>query len=410
MLMSVEEAQHRILDGVVPPPPESRSLSELLQEAGRAWPRILAAPLVAEADVPPFANSSMDGFAVRAADVAGAAVRPVTLRVIGRTGAGHLPPGPLEPGTAVQVMTGAPLPAGADAVVPVEWTRMQAGAATVTILQPVRAGSHVRPRGQDMRQGSRVLEAGTRLDPPVLGIAASLGAVRLPVYPRPRVAIVSTGDELVDPGQIPGPGQIRNSNAYALAAAVAQAGGEPRILPPLPDRLPAITAGLAEAARSAAVVVSSGGVSVGDYDFVKPALEQLGRLEFWRVNVKPGKPLAVGHVLDRPFLGLPGNPVSALVTFELFVRPLLLRLQGVQAWQRPRLQLPLGEDLEETSGRRQFLRCRMPERDGHRVVVLTGPQGSAIQTSWLGAEGLADIPAGAGPLRAGTPVTVWWLR
>jgi molybdopterin molybdotransferase len=308
-----------------PRPSEAVALE---QAAGR----VLAAPVHADRDQPPFDRSTRDGFAVRSADVAGAAAAPVALRLLGEVAAGASFGGQVVPGACVEIMTGAPLPAGADAVVMVEHSE-RPGPDAVLIRRPVRAGENFVPRGAELRAGAAAFPAGRPLDPAALALLASLGCARPRVFARPRVAVVATGDELVGLGEAPSPTQIRDSNRYSLAAQIARAGGEPVVMPTVGDDLGAITARLGEAVAAADLLLVSGGVSMGKYDHVEAALAALGaRVVFDGVDIRPGRPLVFGFVGDgpgaKPFFGLPGNPLSTMVTFELFARPAVELLGG----------------------------------------------------------------------------------
>ncbi len=325
-LIGVNEALARVLAGCRPLPAEE---SPLLDALGR----VLAEDVVADLDVPPFRNSAMDGYAVRSADLAGAGPeRPVRLLVIADSPAGYAPSARVEPGTAVRIMTGAPLPPGADTVVRFEETseadepraiaRESAEPRLVGIRVAQPAWVNVREAGEDVRRSETVLRAGTVLRPAELGVLASLNRATALVHRRPTVAILATGDEVVEPGRDLRPGQIRDSNSYALAGLVLKYGGVPHLLGAARDETADLREKL-ERGRHADLIISSGGVSVGDYDLVKDVLRSAGRIDLWQVRMKPGKPLAFGRLGGRPFLGLPGNPVAAYVSFELFGRPLL---------------------------------------------------------------------------------------
>ena len=409
-MLSVAEARRRILDQFH----ALGSENVALVDADR---RVLAEPAVARQDLPPFANSSMDGYAVRLSDVAAAAAeRPVALPVSADIPAGSGLPAPLAPGSAARIMTGAPVPAGADAVIPVEDTddsRERAGGpapAVVRLFRAPSASANIRPAGQDVRAGQLVLAAGTLLGPASLGVLAALGQTVVPVYRRPRLAVFSTGDELVEPDAVPGPGQIRNVNSHTLAAAAARLGAQVERLPIAGDRVEGVLERLA-AARSlgADLILSSAGVSVGAYDVVKAAVEAEGALDFWRVRMRPGKPLAFGHVRGVPFFGLPGNPVSALMSFEVFVRPVLLKLGGRLELGRlqvvARLEAPLSSD-----GRETYLRVIVGRRGQELVARPAGDQGSAVLSSLVRANGLLILPEGVTQAQAGQAFPVWLLE
>jgi molybdopterin molybdotransferase len=396
-MISVEAAQQRILSPVTPLAAETVSLNQ-------AVGRVLAQAIVATMDLPPFDNAAMDGYAVRAQDTEDATpIDPVRLVVSGLSTAGHPAVARVEPGHAHKIMTGAPLPIGADAVVPVE--EVTSEGAMVFLQQPQPANRYIRPKGQDTQRGERLLTPGITLHAAQIGLLASQGLSAVSVYRRPRVGIIATGDELVEPGQPLAPGQIPNSNSYALMAAVTEAGGIAVVYPPAADDLKSLTAIANQAVDEVDVIISSGGVSVGEYDFVKTVLQDLGHLDFWRVDMKPGKPVAFGAVRDIPWLGLPGNPVSSLVTFELFARPLIRALQHDEDWQRLVTALPLGIDFDEVSDRRHYVRVALiPSADGHLEAWPTGAQDSHLQTSWTNARGLMVIPPNQGPLARGS----WW--
>ena len=348
--------------------------------------RVLASHAVTAAtDVPPFANSSMDGFALRAADT------PGRLRLVGEVAAGSGVTQPLEPGTAVRIMTGAPLPPGADTVVPLEeaveskrWVRVPAAP----------SGTYVRPAGLDTRAGDLVELSAEPLTPAAIAVLASLGIGEVEVRRRPRVAILSTGDELAPPGAALAPGQIHDANSAALAAAVADAGGEAVILPIGPDD-PAAIEGLVRWGTAVGdLLVASGGVSVGRHDHVRAVIERLGSLEFWRIRVQPGKPLAYGLLEDRPVIGLPGNPVSALVTFELFVRPLLRAMLGLPGDGRLRVRARAEEAMAKDPERRAYLRVVVREEAGEYVARSAGGQASSQLRPLAAANALLVVPEG----------------
>jgi molybdopterin molybdotransferase len=367
---------------------------------------VLAEPVVAAEAVPPFANTAMDGFAVRAADTAGASeASPVELIVVGtvRAGMSGLDT-PIGPGQATRIMTGAPLPPGADAVVMVEHTRADDERGMVAVLAEVGPGNHVRPSGDDVRPGDEVVPAGTVLAAGHLGLLATVGAVEIVVVRRPRVGVLSTGDELVEDGAPLGPGQIRDSNRLALRALLAASGFDAVDLGLVPDDEQAITAAITDGIERCDALVTSGGVSMGDFDYVKVVLDRIGDMRWMQVAIKPAKPLAFGTVARAdatpvPVFGLPGNPVSSMVSFELFCRPGLRRMSGRADHElgRPLVSAVADEALvRRPDGKVHFARvtCRFDQRDGRYHVRSAGAQGSHQLTAMAGADGLAELPDG----------------
>ncbi len=379
-MLSVEEALARLVDGLGRTEPEEVVLTAAV---GRVpVERVITAAF----DVPPFTNSAMDGFAVVAAD--GAAPRPV----IGESRAGGPPPPQVESGTAVKIMTGAPVPDGADAVVPIEEASEQGPMVHVQVVP--RAGAHVRPAGHDVAAGTQVSLPDAPLSAATIGLMAAMGHASVAVHRPPKVAILSTGDELAAAGARLGRGQIHDANGPALAAAVLEAGGEPTLLPGAGDDASVIEERLLEGARTADLVVVSGGVSVGQHDHVRTVIERLGSLDFWRIAVQPGKPLAFGRIGERPVVGLPGNPVSALVTFELFVRPMIRRMLALPGDGRLRIRARVDERLGKDVARRAFLRVRIvAEGDGYRAAS-AGGQASSQLLPLAFANALLVVPEG----------------
>lgn len=379
-MLSVEEALARLLAQA------HRIADADLVSTLAAHGRVLAQPVVSALDVPPMDNAQMDGYAVRCLDVPAAGA---TLRVTQRIAAGH-PGQPLAPGTAARIFTGAPVPPGADAIVMQEATH--AAGEQVTINEVPTAGAWIRRAGFDVKRGATVLPAGRRLQPQDCGLAASIGAAQLAVVRRPRVAVFFTGDELVMPGEELPPGAIYNSNRFVLRGLLERLGCETIDLGIVPDDYERTRATLVVAAERADLIVTSGGVSVGEEDHVKPAVQAEGSLDLWQIAMKPGKPLAFGEVRGVPFIGLPGNPVSSFVTFLLFARPFILRRQGVADVAPKSLPMRADFDLGKPDRRREFLRVRV---NGDGGLDLFGNQNSAVLTSTAWADGLVDHPAGA---------------
>jgi len=403
-LIAFEEARARVLDRLRPLPPRRVPLTEALG-------CVLAEDVAAGEDLPPFANSAMDGFALRSEDVRGADQgSPVDLRVAGEVFAGSAKLPKVEPGTAVRIMTGGPLPPGADAVVPVERTETSGETVRVQLAPPERG--FVREAGEDVRAGAIVLERGRPVDPAAVGMLASVGCHQVPVHPKPRVSVVSTGDELVDPGEPLGPGQIRDSNSWLLVAQARAAGAEAFRCGRLQDDPDALRRGFALAAAEGDFVLTSGGVSVGERDYTKRVLAELGDVTSWRVAMQPGMPQAFGTAAGTPLFGLPGNPVSCFVVFEVLVRPALRRLAGMpdDRLDRPRVMARLAEPVRSPAGRVSFLRVRLEAGDDALSASLTGAQGSGVLSSVVAADGLAVVPADQTELPAGAEVSVILLR
>jgi molybdopterin molybdotransferase len=397
-VLTVEEAIGQILARVEP-------LGIERVDVMAALGRVLAEPIVSRATIPPWPNSSMDGYALRAQDTNG---EPVELAVVGRIIAGAMPSRALHAGESMRIFTGAPLPEGADAVVPQE--DVAADGDRVTVRGRIAPGAYVRPAGEDVRTGDVVVEPGGVIGAAEVGLLATLGYSQVRVHRRPRVAILSTGNELADLGTQPGPAQIPNTNTYSLMAQVIEAGGEPVNLGVAPDRMEAIAERVRWGFASADVLVTSAGVSVGELDLVREALERSGaELHLWKVSMRPGKPITFGTRDDRPVFGLPGNPVSAMVTFELFVRPALRRMQGARVIDRPRIRARALEPIPNPGSRRGYLRVTLtPDAHGY-AARLTGDQGSAILRSMVLADGLAVVD-GDTTIAAGDAVDVIVLR
>jgi len=412
-LISVEEALAEILSHVRPLPPERVPILE-------AMGRVLAEPVVSDSDIPPFANSAVDGYAVRSIDVqAASTASPVRLAVVGSVAAGYVAGTQVQPGTAMRIMTGAPMPQGADASVPFEDTsdfdrpkeaRLQAPATEIDVRQAVRPGDHVRPAGEDVRQGEQVLSPGQVVRAQEIGVLASLGRPTVLVHRKPRVAILATGDELLEIHEPLAPGKIRNSNEYTNAALVTRTGGIPIRLGIARDTAADLTTRIrAGLEQGADLFLTSGGVSVGDYDVVKDVLGREGRMQFWQVSMKPGKPLAFGLLPGAvPLIGLPGNPVSAMVSFEQFARPAILKMLGHAELTKPSVRAVMDEPLTN-SGRRGYVRVVVTRQERTYHARTTGAQGSGVLTSMAKANGLAVVPEGVYEVQAGSELEVQML-
>jgi len=411
-MISVEEALEKILGQVQVLEAEEKPILDCLGQ-------VLAEDVYSDIDVPPWANAAMDGYAVMAESTRSASpASPRVLPVVGELAAGALPQRPLGPGEAVRIMTGAPLPQGADAVVKFEDTDEPAHKtphprpSQVSILAEAKPGTNVRPAGEDISKGSLVLSQGTLLRPAAIGVLASLGRVTVAVIRRPVVAIIATGDELVEPGQTLPPGHIYNSNAYGLAALVRRYGGIPKLLGIARDTRKDLEAKVRQGLDTD-LVLTSGGVSHGDYDVVKDILATLGEITFWTVRMKPGKPLAFGKLKGKgreiPHLGLPGYPVSSMVVFEVLARPALFKMMGRRHLAKPSLWAITEHDIENKDGRRLFARAMVTERQKQYFVKLTGPQLSGVLTSLAQANALAIIPENISKVKAGDKVEVMML-
>jgi molybdopterin molybdotransferase len=389
-LLDADEAAALVLDHTPVLPKERVAI-------GEAVGRVLAEDLSARSELPAFPTSAVDGFAVRSSD-SGA-----TLRVIGESAAGRPFGGGVVAGTAARILTGGVLPDGADTVVMVEDVRLAGD--SVTVPKVIRAGNNFHRPGADVRAGEMVLRAGAQLGAAELGLAAALGFADVGVYRRPRVALMSTGDELVEVGRKPGPGQITDSNRWALLAALREAGAEVRILGIGPDEATALRRLVVDALDAADVLVTSGGVSVGTHDLVKPLLESLGTVHVGRVKLKPGKPFTFATLpASKLAFGLPGFPVSSLVTFEVFVRPALRKMQGFARLQRPTLPVRLGYDARATADRTEYQRVTLRREGAELVAETTGSQSSSRLMSLAGAHALVRIAPGDEGVKAGTIV------
>ena len=416
-MISVEEALERVLDYVEVLEPECKSILDCLGQ-------VLAEDVCSTVNIPPLDNSAMDGYALRAEDTRGASESsPRYLMVVGEVAAGSVPTKKVGSGTAIRIMTGAPLPEGADSVVRFEDTdevsrkSSGGGPSQIGILCQAKKGVNVRCRGEDIARGGLILKAGKVLRPQEIGVLASLGRSNALVIRRPVVAIIATGDELIGVDQPLTPGKIYDSNTYTIAAEVSRYGGIPKILGIGRDSVQSLTEKIDEG-LDADMLISSGGVSKGDYDMVKDVLAEHGEVGFWTVAMKPGKPLAFGVMKKMeggrrekkvPHLGLPGNPVSAMITFEQFARPAILKMMGKKNLAKPAIRAIIEDDVVNTDGRRLFARVSVTRRGGQYYASVTGPQGSGILTSMAKANGLAVIPESSRGVKAGDMVVVQML-
>ncbi len=412
-MLSVEEAYHRVMASFAPLGAVEVPLLECM---GQTLAMDVTSPLA----LPPLANSGMDGYALHGSDIEGASPNsPRRLPVIGIVAAGQLPDRTVEPGTAMRIMTGAPVPDGADTVVPFEETdevqRKREGRPLdeVAVFSEMPVGANVRPAGEDIREGELVLEAGTVVRAAEVGVLASLGLAKAWVVRRPIVSVLATGDELENAGLPLGGGKIYDSNSFGVAASVVACGGVPRLMGIARDNLEDLHGKLA-ATEGSDLVITSAGVSKGDYDIVKEVLEQRGAMNFWSVRMRPAKPLAFGHLRgdggkDVPLLGLPGNPVSAMVAFEMFARPAIHAMLGRRVRPRPSVDGILTGPIRNFDGRRVYARVEVERRDGVYYATPTGPQGSNILTSMSRANGLAICPEDLPARHAGDQVRIIML-
>ncbi len=404
--IEVEKAREMILGDV------KASLSSEKVDLLASLGRILCEEVIADRDIPPQDNSAMDGYGLRAVDSAGACSSSLQMPVIADIPAGRPWSGELLEGAVVRIMTGAPLPEGVDAVIRRELVEELDEA--VVLSEPVVLGNDIRRAGEDVRKGETVLAIGTRITPAAVGMLAAVGMSYVSVVRRPRVAVLATGDEIVDFHQAPGPGMIRNSNSFSMAALVLQAGGVPQIFPITRDDPGVIRQALLEAVSGNDLVLTSGGVSMGDYDFLQDVIRDLpqAQIRFWQVRMKPGKPLLYSLIANKPVIGLPGNPVSTMVSFEQFVRPLMKKLAG---WSDSELLLPkelavVLENLSAPGNRCHYARgVAERDRDGSLTVRLTGAQGSGILNSMVKGNCLVIQPSGVEGARAGSKVEIEWL-
>ena len=396
-MISVDNALEQILGAINPLRLEKVAILEALG-------RVLGENITSNRDIPPLPNSAMDGYALRFEDTLGASTeKPAVLNVIDDVPAGRVSTKTVGPGQAVRIMTGAPIPAGTDAIVRVEDTEKDGD--RVRVFVAVRKGLDIRPAGEDVKKGELVIPKGKVIRPAEVGMLAALNRSDVAIHRRPKVAILSTGDELVDIGGKLAPGMIMNSNSYSLAAQVAECRAVPLRLGIARDTREDLVSKFEEA-KGADLIVTSGGVSVGDYDLVKDVMGELGAMRFWTVAMRPGRPLAFGVIGGVPVFGLPGNPVSVMVSFEEFVRPAILKMSGFKNLFRPSVKAVLKEGLQKKAGFRHFLRAVVERKEGKYYAVTTGEQGSGILKSMVMANGLIVLPEDVTSLMAGDEVTV----
>ncbi len=401
-LISVDEARARVLDAVAPLAPLHLALTE-------AHGCVSAEAVVATESLPAFASSAMDGFAVRAVDVAEATPdRPAELKIVGRALIGHRPDATVGGGEAVAIATGAPIPPGADAVVPIENADVQGE--IVRLVEAATPGRHVRPVGEDVTEGTVLVERGKRLGGPELGLLANAGHATPLVHPRPRVIVLSTGDELIAPTETPDFGRVRDSNAYTLFGALRESGAIPVLAGIVPDDPESLKQTVLDFLIQADAFISSGGVSVGERDVVKGAFFRRGDIDFYRVAMQPGMPQGFGHIEGKPYFGLPGNPVSVFVSFELFVRPAMLKMMGRTQLHRPEVTARLATDVSGPAGKMQYARVVIERGGDGWVATPTGGRGSNLISTVARANGLAMIPPGTATAPAGSQVRVMVFR
>lgn len=415
-MLSVEEARDRIVSMFQTLDTEEKAVLDTLGQ-------VLAEDIMSDLDIPPLDNSAMDGYAIRYEDTLGASKEaPKIVKVIGEISAGQVPEGEVLPGTSIRIMTGAPIPQGANAVVPFEDTD-EFGAASSkisnTLNQDIKINvetskhSNIRPAGQDIKKGDVILRSGTIIRPAEAAIIASTGRSKIKVTRRPVISVIATGNELIEPGMKIKPGSIYDSNSYGIAASVTKYGGLPKFLGIAKDDWNSLEAKIEDGLESD-LLITSAGVSKGDYDIVKDLLSSRGSIDFWSVRMRPAKPLAFGTFDTNdgkkiPHIGLPGNPVSALVAFELLVRPAILKMLGKIDPGKALIKATLNDDIVNTDGRRVYARVKVSQEDGHFYASLTGDQGSGVLTSMVLADGLAVCPEDVKVLKAGSSASVYML-
>jgi len=401
-LIPVDDARARVLEAIAPLAPLQLPLTE-------AHGCVSAEDVIATHSLPSFPSSAMDGFAVRSSDVAEATPeRPAELKVVGRAMIGHRPEQVVGGGEAIAIATGAPIPAGADTVVPIE--NAQVHGEVVRLLEAAAAGRHVRPVGEDVAEGTVLVEQGKRLGAPELGLLANAGHATPLVHPRPRVVVLSTGDELVPPTESPEYGQVRDSNAYTIFGALREAGAMPVLAGIVKDDADSLKQTVLDFLIQADAFISSGGVSVGERDVVKAAFFRRGDIDFYKVAMQPGMPQGFGQIEGKPYFGLPGNPVSVFVSLELFVRPAMLKMMGRTQLDRPQVRATLTADVAGPVGKMQYARVIVERGDDGWIATPTGGRGSNLISTVARANGLAMVPPGTQSAPAGSRVQVMVFR
>ncbi len=401
-MITVEEARRRILDAVKP-------LAALPLPIIEAWGCVLATDIRAPHEIPTFASSAMDGYAVRSSDVQGASpVTPVALKKVGEAPIGHPTRAVVGAGEAVWIATGAPIPQGADCIAPIEVCMVEGD--QVQVLKEFGPGTYVRPVGQDLKRGELVVPAGRRLFGPELGMLSTVGHGSIPVHPKVRAAVFSTGDELIEPAAPAGEAKVRDANSYTLLGQLHEMGALPRRIGIIPDDEAKLADAFTSFRPEADCFISSGGVSAGERDMVKRVLKAFGTIDTYRVAMQPGMPQAFGLVEGKPFFGLPGNPVSVFVSFELFIRPALLKMMGRTDLDRPEITATMDEEIAGPPDKTRFFRVEVFRVDGSWRARSTGPSASNLLGTAVRAHGLAVVPAGVAAVKPGEEVRVRLFR
>jgi molybdopterin molybdotransferase len=402
-LTNVEEARQRILDNV-------NRLSDEMITIADALGRVIDEDIKATVSIPHFDNSAMDGYALRTEDTKGACEHSaMVLNVLGDVAAGYVPDREINAGEAIRIMTGAPIPKGADAVLMQEYTERFDSGTKVKIFREVKLNDHIRRAGEDIKAGDIAIESGTRLNPAAIGMLAAMGKTSIKVVKRPTVAIISTGDELVNIDEQLAPGKIRNSNAYSISALVAEAGCIPLILGIAHDNRKELVE-MIEKGLEADMIITTGGVSVGDYDIVKDVVNEMGEMILWKINMKPGKPLAFGTIKGKPLIGLPGNPTSSMVSFIQFARPALLKMSAQNSYSLMRVEAEFEDKVKNKSGRRNYIRVMVRNEDGVFKARLSGGQHSGSLKPMNQANGLMVVPENIYEVNRGDKVKVELLE